>query len=1340
MASYTRQSSFADGDTITAALFNNEFNQLVNAFHNSTGHKHDGTTAEGPVIGLIGDAGETSPNNKVLIDTTNNYIEFYVEVSSAPVQQLYIADGAIIPVTDSDVDLGTTSLRFKDTYTDTITTTGNVDVGGNLTVTGTTTFNGGTITMGDAATDNVVFGADVDSNIIPDDDDSYDLGSASQEWRNLYIDGTANIDSLVADTADINGGTIDGATIATSDITVGAGKTLDVSAGTLTLADDQISGDKVEGGTIAATTITTLGSTTGNITNVNATTVDTTNIEVTNLKAKDGTAAGSIADSTGVVTLASSVLTTTDINGGTIDGSTIATSDITVGASKTLDVSAGTLTLADNQISGDKVEGGTINATTINTLTFGSLNDGTITATAFVDEDDMTSDSATLIPTQQSVKAYVDSQVTAQDLDFQGDTGGALSIDLDSEALTIAGGTGLDTVGSGNTVTVNIDSTVATLTGSQTLTNKTIDVDNNTVSNIEVDNLKSGVLDTDLTSVAATDTTLASAKAIKTYVDAQITAEDLDLTTDSGTIAIDLDSETLSILGGTGLDSSATGNAVTIAIDSTVATLTGTQTLTNKTIDAASNTLSNIANSSLTNSTVSYGGVSLALGASDATPAFDLTDATNYPTSSLTGTITNAQLAGSIEVSKTLLAAGTGLTLTTDTLSVDAAQTQITSVGTLSSLTVSGDLTIDTNTLVVDSTNNRVGILDATPAVTLDVGTATDAIFVPSGTTAQRPGTPSNGYLRYNSDDAQFEGYADGEWGAIAGSGSGSAIEPQIFAGDGSTVDFTLTSAPTSENNLLVFIDGAFQAQDSYSVSGTTLTFSTAPANTRVVTVYHARSNISGSNMIVDTMTGDNSDVTLTLSVAPVSENNVQVYFDGVYQSKANYSISGTTLTFSTAPATGVAVEAITHTQTTINEPAANTVTPTKIAAGDFYFDTDTLYIDSTNNRVGIGTSSPQQKLHIFQTEGGVGAKHATIRLGGYLNTGAEISAYRYDGNSNNQGLIFSTHDSTNGIVERMRIDSAGNVGIGTDSPSADLSIGRNGNATGGNIQLGVDTNNANKYAAITTKAYASDAQPKGFINVASQAYSGNNQTFIGGGLAELDASTEIRFYTAAGANTTNGTERMRIDGSGNLLVGTTSTNPGQNNSTTGTFISNAGRLMINNAGSDNIMGRNTNGVLLSIRRAGSEVGSINVTASSTAYNTSSDYRLKENLVTDWDATTRLKQLNPLRFNFIADADTTVDGFLAHEVQDIVPEAITGTKDAMKDEEYEVTPAVLDDDGNVVTEAVMGTRSVPDYQGIDQSKLVPLLTKALQEQQSLIEAQATTITDLTTRIETLENA
>ena len=205
------------------------------------------------------------------------------------------------------------------------------------------------------------------------------------------------------------------------------------------------------------------------------------------------------------------------------------------------------------------------NADVSGTLTYGSLSDGTITVTAFADEDDMSSNSNTLVPTQQSVKAYVDATVTAQDLDFQADSGGALNIDLDSETLTLTGGTGIDTSGSGNAVTFAIDSTVATLAGSQSLTNKTIDVDNNTVSNIEVDNLKSGVLDTDLSSVSGSDDTLASAKSIKTYVDAQVTAQDLDVTTDSGTIAIDLDGETLTVSGGEGIDTSATGNAITIA-------------------------------------------------------------------------------------------------------------------------------------------------------------------------------------------------------------------------------------------------------------------------------------------------------------------------------------------------------------------------------------------------------------------------------------------------------------------------------------------------------------------------------------------------------------------------------------------------------------------------------------------------------------------------------------------------------------------------------------------------------------------------------------------------------
>ena len=235
------------------------------------------------------------------------------------------------------------------------------------------------------------------------------------------------------------------------------------------------------------------------------------------------------------------------------------------------------------------IDGGTVN--TITSLSFSSGE----TVTSILDEDDLSSDDASALATQQSIKAYVDSQVTAQDLDFQGDTGGALSIDLDSETFTISGGNGVTTSGSLNTLTIAIDSSVVTLTDTQTLTNKSIDADSNTISNLEVDNLKSGVLDTDLSDVSASDDTIASAKAIKTYVDSQVTAQDLDFQADSGgALSIDLDSETLTINGGTGIDTVGSENTVQINIDSTVATLSDTQTLTNKTIDADNNTVSNL--------------------------------------------------------------------------------------------------------------------------------------------------------------------------------------------------------------------------------------------------------------------------------------------------------------------------------------------------------------------------------------------------------------------------------------------------------------------------------------------------------------------------------------------------------------------------------------------------------------------------------------------------------------------------------------------------------------------------------------------------------------------------
>ena len=262
-----------------------------------------------------------------------------------------------------------------------------------------------------------------------------------------------------------------------------------------------------------------------------------------------------------------------------------------------------------------------------------------LSGTAFLDEDNMASNSATKLASQQSIKAYVDSVATAVDLDFQGDSGGALSIDLDSETLTLAGGTGIGSVGSGNTVTFAIDSTVTTLTGTQTLTNKTLTSPTITSGVLNTAVSGSAFLDEDdLNSNSATK--VASQQSIKAYVDAQITAQDLDFSADSGgALSIDLNSESMTFTGGTGIDTTGSGNVVTFAIDATVATLAGTQTFTNKTL--TSPTLNSPTITSATATTLSLTDSSIQFEGATAND-FETTLTVTDPTADRTLTLPNS--------------------------------------------------------------------------------------------------------------------------------------------------------------------------------------------------------------------------------------------------------------------------------------------------------------------------------------------------------------------------------------------------------------------------------------------------------------------------------------------------------------------------------------------------------------------------------------------------------------------------------------------------------------------------------------------------------------------------
>ena len=280
-------------------------------------------------------------------------------------------------------------------------------------------------------------------------------------------------------------------------------------------------------------------------------------------------------------------------------------------------------------------------------------------------------------------------------------------------------------------------------------------------------------------------------------------------------------------------------------------------------------------------------------------------------------------------------------------------------------------------------------------------------------------------------------------------------------------------------------------------------------------------------------------------------------------------------------------------------------------------------------------------------------------------------------GSDTNTGVSFGadTVNINTGGSTRATIDSSGNVLIGNTSYNAG---GFGGNSRGINV------------AGIQPQVllHETDTDKDAFIGMSGSQFFVHTQDGI-----------PIRFGTAD-------VERMRVSSTGDVKIATTVDEPGNGNTDTGITLRSNSRFFTSCNGTFNCFNRNgSDGALFVFARQGTHVGNISVGSSSTSFNTSSDYRLKENVTAISDGITRLKTLKPYRFNFKVDKDTTVDGFLAHEVT-AVPEAITGTKDEVDSDKK------------------------PVYQGIDQSKLVPLLTAALQEAIAKIETLETKIAAL----------
>jgi hypothetical protein len=483
--------------------------------------------------------------------------------------------------------------------------------------------------------------------------------------------------------------------------------------------------------------------------------------------------------------------------------------DLTLTTSGTGSIVLNDLTIADNSISTNRSNDDLqINASGTGTVILENLKIGTSgsTVTTILDEDNMSSDSATSLATQQSIKAYVDSEVGAVSTT-------AIS-QLNSNVTVADSGSG--------TITVTVDaSTIGTFTSS---------------------GLQLGGSGARVTTVLDEDgfdsnsnTSLATQQSIKAYVDAQITAEDLDFQADSGgALSIDLDSETFTFTGGTGIDTSGSGNAVTFAIDSTVATLTGSQTLTNKTISSPT-----IETPTITGATT-IGEITTNLITSNGSNA----DVSIQPSGTgdvlisgirINGTTLDSSDSSTININENVIVDGT-LTVTG---ALDFSEANLSNVGNIGADQIFGDG--DTNTSITFSGSD---------VITIATGGATAATFNADQTTT-------------------FSGA-----GTFAGIVTATSVTANDFTSNGSNADITIAPQGTGDINLTAGADvnipsgiGLTFGDDAEKIEGdgTDLTISGNNINLTAVADVNIPSGVGLTFATAEKIESDGTDLTITV-------------------------------------------------------------------------------------------------------------------------------------------------------------------------------------------------------------------------------------------------------------------------------------------------------------------------------------------------------------------------------------------------------------------------------------------------------------------------------------------